>query len=68
MLQGSCRAVITGVGTAAATVIPPGGGDTVALQKVATGKCIEDSNHGLRGFGCQDPNGPYAGFQQFSLE
>jgi hypothetical protein len=37
------------------------------LKNVATGKCIDDSNYGLRDFGCQDQNGPYAGFQQFWL-
>ncbi|MEY9939475.1 hypothetical protein, partial [Streptacidiphilus sp. MAP5-3] len=40
---------------------------TWVLTSVATGKCIDDSNYGLRDFGCQDQNGPYAGFQQFRI-
>ena len=53
-----------GTGTASATAIP-GGGGSVALHSMATLKCVDDSNYGLRDFGCQDPNGPYRGFQQF---
>lgn len=56
-----------GVGTASATVVPPGDGGTASLQNAATGKCIDDSNYGLRDFVCQDQSGPYAGFQQFSI-
>ncbi|MFJ4184797.1 RICIN domain-containing protein [Kitasatospora sp. NPDC089509] len=37
------------------------------LKSVATGKCVDDSNYGLRDFGCQDPYGQYAAFQQFLL-
>ncbi|MEY9942495.1 hypothetical protein ABH932_007235, partial [Streptacidiphilus sp. MAP5-52] len=31
------------------------------------GKCVDDSSYGLRDFGCQDQNGPYAAFQQFTM-
>ncbi|WP_177235540.1 RICIN domain-containing protein [Streptomyces sp. MUSC 14] len=56
-----------GTGTASAMPIPPGGGGTVSLHNEATGKCVDDSSYGLRDFGCQNPTGPYAGFQQFAL-
>lgn len=66
-----------GVGSASASTVsanslgrqmqPAAANGTWVLQSAATGKCIDDSNYGLRDFGCQDQNGPYAGFQQFWL-
>lgn len=41
---------------------------TRRLRSVATGLCIDDSNVGLRHFGCQDQNGPYANYQRFRLD
>ncbi|WP_406365419.1 hypothetical protein [Streptomyces sp. NBC_01546] len=41
---------------------------TRRLRSVATGLCVDDSNIGLRHFGCQDQNGPYANYQRFRLD
>ncbi|MEU1074735.1 hypothetical protein ABZ404_19080 [Streptomyces sp. NPDC005878] len=41
---------------------------TRRMRSVATHLCVDDSNIGLRHFGCQDPYGPYANFQRFRLD
>lgn len=40
---------------------------TLRMKSVATGLCVDDSNIGLRHFGCQDQNGQYANYQRFVL-
>ncbi|GHI10237.1 hypothetical protein Scel_85580 [Streptomyces cellostaticus] len=40
----------------------------LASGDAASGRwCVDDSDYGLREFGCQNQNGPYAGFQRFRL-
>jgi hypothetical protein len=41
---------------------------TIVLQNRATGLCIDDSGVGLRGFGCQPPNGAYISYQKFTMQ
>jgi len=36
-------------------------------RNAATGTCVDDSSYGLRDFVCQNQDGPYPGFQQFSI-